>query len=184
MGLQHIDEVQRDSMLSSPPHGSTAFPPGTWILDPNTTRLTISTRVFRVHPLEITLRLRDGVVEVNERGGMERLHLSFVAKSLTSGRAFRDRHLRGPKFFDAETFPLVDFHGSATGPNIDCVMILKGRSGPLSCTATEASLLDDGRVVLSNHGYINRRAIGLDTASWWGIGRHLNIALSATASRA
>lgn len=184
MGLQHIDEMHRDSMLSSPPHGSTTFPPGTWILDPNTTRLNLTTRVFAVHHLGITLRIREGVAEVNERGWMERLYLSFVAKSATSGSAFRDRHLRGSSFLDAETFPLVDFHGSATGQNIDGVMTLKGRSGRLRCTATEASLLDDGRAVLATYGSIDRRAIGLDAASSWCVGRHLNVALSATASRA
>ncbi len=184
MSFQHIDHVQRDSMLSSPPHGSTTFPPGTWILDPSTTRLDITTRAFGFHPITISMRIREGVAEVDEHGWMERLDLSFVAKSAISGSRLRDRHLRGPSYLDADTFPLVDFHGSATGENISGVMTLKGCSAHVRCTATEASLLDDGRAVLAAYGSINRHEIGLDAVSLWGIGRQLNVELRATGWRA
>lgn len=182
MGLQHIGEDQRDSILSSAPHGSTAFPPGTWILDPNDTTLVISTRVLGVRPLKVTLGIREGVAEVSERGLMERLYLSFKAESATSGSTFRDRLLRGPSYLDASAFPLVNFNGNAVGEKLECVMTLKDRPGRLNCMATEASLMDDGRVLLTAHGSVDRRTIGLDAASLWCSSRHLNLALRATAT--
>lgn len=184
MGFEHIDHVQRDSLMSSPPHGSKTFPPGSWILDPGASHLRITTRIFGFYAVDITMRIRDGVAEVDERGSLRRLSMSLIAGSATSGNELRDRHLRGSGYLDAENFPIVDFHGSAIGDQIDGGMILKGHRVHLQGTATGASLLDDGRAELVSFGITDRRHIGLDNKSLWCIGYELGVELRVVGFRA
>lgn len=184
MTFEHIDYVQRDSLLSSPPHGSKPFPPGSWILDPSASDLRITTRLFGCYSVGITLRIREGVAEVDERGWMQRMSMSLLAGSATSGNKLRDRHLRGPGYLDAENFPIIDFHGTATGDKIDGAMTLKGHRVQLRCTATEASLIDGERAALVSYGTTDRRHIGLDNKSLWCIGHELSVELRGTGFRA
>ncbi len=183
MGFEHIDHVQRDTMLSSPPHGNTTFPPGTWVLDPNASVIEISTRILGFHPVYIGIKLREGVADVDSTGIIRRLAISLLSETAHSGNACRDGHLRGPGYLDTRTWPLIDFVGSAKGNVIDGLIGIKGHRAGLRVEATEASLREDGSASLAAHGSVDRRLIGLGIKSLWCIGYDVTFTLKGTAHR-
>ncbi len=184
MGFEHIDHVERNSMLSSPPHGSTTFPPGTWVFDPATSVVEVASRVFGLYSVNVSVQISEGVADVDAHGSIQRLQVSLTSDTATTGNRFRERHLRGPKYLYAQRWPHIDFFGRGTGDVVDGVIAIKGHRAGLRVIATEASLDEDGTASIAAHGAVDRRLIGLENKATWCLGYDLTFTLKASARRA
>src|SRR5690242_2350873 len=84
--------------------------PATWQLDPAPSSVELSVK----HMMMTTVRGRFKNVKARLTGDRDNpdgagLEATIEAKSVDTGVADRDGHLRGPDFFDAERFPQITF---------------------------------------------------------------------------
>ncbi len=160
--FQHIDHVDRDSLMHSAPHGTRIFHTGEWVFDESRTvaRITALTLFgWRLH-LDLRVRSEEPIV-VDDEGRLRHMNLSLLAASASSGSRRRDRRLRGPAFLDADAFPTIGFVGSGKDDVVSGIMSAKGRPSPVSLVATNASLQPDGSLDVSCEGRIMLASLGL-----------------------
>lgn len=184
MALQHIDHMQRDSLLSSPPYGTKPFPVGVWSLDPDTTMITVSVRNWMFARARLVLDLIEGEVEVDQRGVIRGIRVIVASASVDSGNERRDNQLRGAHFLDVAAHPTIFFSGRSTGDRIAGELAVKDHEAALPLTATEATLTEDGAATFAAHGTVDRRKIGLGSLPGTWIGHQLEVALSGSATSA
>lgn len=181
MGFEHIDHTLRQSMMSSPPHGTKTFPVGAWRLDPDASSIAVSVRAFMVSPITLTVDLQDGFVSVDDSGVVRQIRVTLKADSVRSGNLRRDRHARGAGFLNSADSPLITFSGRSQLDVIHGVVQVQDHSTPLPLKATQASLTEDGRAVFAAHGVVDRRLLGLGRLSALLIGRELDVSVRGIA---
>ena len=83
---------------------------GDYALDPTHTRLGFSTRHAMVTTVRGAFTDFDGEAVVDtENPADSKVTVNIKAASIDTGVADRDGHLRGPDFFDVETYPAITF---------------------------------------------------------------------------
>ncbi|MGB5936781.1 MAG: YceI family protein [Ornithinimicrobium sp.] len=160
--VQHIDHVDRDSLMNSAPHGTKVFHTGEWVFDASRTvaRITAMTIFgWRLH-VDLSARSEEPAV-VDDEGRLRHVNLSLLAGSVSSGSRRRDRRLRGPAFLDADAFPTIGFVGSGNDDVVSGIMSAKGRPSPVSFVATNATLQPDSSLDFSCEGRIMLKSLGL-----------------------
>lgn len=160
--FQHIDHVDRDSLLHSAPHGTKIFHTGEWVFDESRTVVRITALTifgWRSH-LDLSVRSEEPVVVDNE-GRLRHVNLSLLADSVSSGSRRRDRRLRGPAFLDADAFPTIGFVGRGKDDVVSGIMSAKGRPSHVSLVATNATLQPDGSLDFNCEGRIMLASLGL-----------------------
>lgn len=142
-----------------------------WNLDPAHTSITFSVRHMVVATVRGTLNLKEGFVETDEKGNPLRVEARLDAKSIHTGVADRDNHLRSPDFLDVERYPEIVFQSEKITPlgegryRVEGELTLRDVTRPLSLEVETAGPVKDpwGNERLAAHfeGKLNRKDFGL-----------------------
>ena len=102
---------------------------------------------------------------------------------LDTGNGRRDKHLRGSRFFDTATFPLVAFRSVSTrrtgdGVVVDGLLTIRGEDCPLSLAAT-LTARPDGGVDVHATGTFDRMTSPLRRAPRWLISAAVDVVVDA-----
>ncbi|MDQ4212402.1 YceI family protein [Microbacterium capsulatum] len=90
---------------------------GTWILDPSHSEVTFSVRHMMISKVRGTFGVKSATLIAPENPLEARVEASVDVTSLDTGDAGRNGHLMSADFFDAETYPTMDF--ASTGARIE-----------------------------------------------------------------
>jgi polyisoprenoid-binding protein YceI len=156
---------------------------GTWRLDPSATTVRLRTKaMWGMATVNGTLRATEGVGTVGEDGSMTGT-VVIDAASIDTAQAKRDKHLRGPDFFDVERFPLFTYAvTSAALEGGGLVSILgtftgHGQTHPLTGRGTVTSA-DASTITLTVEADLDRSEWGM---GWTKMGARLQNHLSVAA---
>lgn len=142
-----------------------------WNLDPAHTSIEFSVRHMMIATVKGTITLKEGYVETDESGKPLRVEARLDAKSIYTGVADRDNHLRSPDFLDAENHPEVIFRSdkiTALGEGryrVEGEVTIRGITKPLAFEVETQGPVKDpwGNERLAAHfqGRFNRKDFGL-----------------------
>src|SRR6476620_1366500 len=115
--------------------------------------------------------------------GLPRGTATLDVSALDTGNARRDKDLRGARFFDTATFPLVDFRSVSTrrtddGVVVDGFLTIRGEDCPLSLAAT-LTHQPDGGVAVHATGTFDRMTSPLRRAPRWLISSSVDVVVDA-----
>lgn len=113
--------------------------------------------------------------------------VSLDVSAIDTGHTKRDKDLRGSRFFDAATFPLLDFRSTSTrrvpeGVVVDGVLTVRGEECPLTLIATLARQAD-GSIVVHASGVFARMTSPLRRAPRWLIGADVLVEVDSVLRR-
>lgn len=83
--------------------------PGTWNVDPSHSGLNFSVKHLMVSKVRGRFASFSGTLEIAADPLQSSVKASADVDSMTTGDQGRDDHLKSPDFFDAATFPTLDF---------------------------------------------------------------------------
>jgi len=84
-----------------------------WSVDPAHSRVDFSARHLMITKVPGYFREFSGTVVADADGRLQGVEGTVQVRSLDTGVAKRDEHLRSPDFFDAERFPTISFKSNA-----------------------------------------------------------------------
>jgi polyisoprenoid-binding protein YceI len=90
---------------------------GTWVLDPAHSEVTFTVRHMMISKVRGTFGLKSATLIAPENPLDARVEASVDVASVDTKDAGRDQHLRSADFFDAETYPTMEFR--STGVRIE-----------------------------------------------------------------
>jgi len=86
---------------------------GTWTLDPAHSEVTFSVRHMMISKVRGTFGVKSATLIAPENPLEARVEASVDVTSLDTGDAGRNGHLMSADFFDAETYPTIEFASTA-----------------------------------------------------------------------
>ena len=101
---------------------------GIWTADLTRTRAAFAARHLFGQTVQGTIAVTGGTLDVGPDGQPRRFQATLDPASIDTGNARRDADLRGPRFLDAGTFPLLE----AAADDID---VTAGGGAPTRCSA-------------------------------------------------
>ena len=183
--MEHIDHVDRESVLSGAPKGPRLFPPGEWLFDETHTKIVLTLPTLYIKPFRMTLGIRPGgYAVVDDAGCLQRVEFSVVTASVDTGSLRRDRALRGHRFLDVERFPTVDYRGRASTKHIAGEITAKGVTSRVSITAREATVTSDTTMTYVAHNTFTRKELGLGHPTTYFFGSKIDMRMRGNARRA
>ncbi|GLV47476.1 hypothetical protein TJA_06470 [Thermus sp. LT1-2-5] len=142
-----------------------------WNLDPTHTSVEFAVRHMMIATVKGTLNLKEGYVETDESGKPLRVEACLDAKSIHTGVADRDNHLRSPDFLDVEHYPEIVFRSEKITPlgegryRVEGEVTLRGVTRPLAFEVETHGPAKDpwGNERMAAHfeGKLNRKDFGL-----------------------
>jgi polyisoprenoid-binding protein YceI len=112
---------------------------GAYALDPPHTFIDFAAQHLLVGRVHGRFDRMSGTITVAEDSAASRVDVVIEASSISTQNSVRDDDLRGPDFFDAAQFPVMEYHGrdirkSGDGWVVDGALTIRGitRSVPLS----------------------------------------------------
>ncbi|MEN2983281.1 MAG: YceI family protein [Thermus sp.] len=142
-----------------------------WNLDPSHTSVEFAVRHMMIATVKGTLNLKEGYVETDEAGRPLRVEARLDARSIHTGVADRDAHLRSADFLDAEHHPEILFRSERILPlgegryRVEGEVTLKGVTRPLAFEVETSGPAKDpwGQERMAAHfeGRLNRKDFGL-----------------------
>ena len=87
-----------------------AIPTGTWNVDPAHSAVTFAVKHMGIATVRGKFEQFEGTLEIGENGA--RAFGSADVATISTGEPQRDTHLKSPDFFDAETFPKIEFEST------------------------------------------------------------------------
>jgi polyisoprenoid-binding protein YceI len=93
------------------------YKPGTWVLDPSHSEVTFSVRHMMISKVRGTFGVKSATLIAPENPLEAEVTASVDVASIDTKDENRDQHLRSADFFDAETYPTMDFR--STGARIE-----------------------------------------------------------------
>jgi polyisoprenoid-binding protein YceI len=142
-----------------------------WNLDPAHTSITFSVRHMMVATVRGSLNLKEGFAETDESGKPLRVEARLDARSIHTGVADRDNHLRSPDFLDAERYPEIVFRSEKITPlgegryRVEGELTIRDVTRPLVLEVETSGPIKDpwGNERLAAHfeGKLNRKDFGL-----------------------
>ncbi|MBB5166733.1 YceI family protein [Mycobacterium sp. AZCC_0083] len=173
--------------MSSPTITNLASVTGSWILDPSRTVIRFQTSVLRVIKVNGTFSALEGWASVDPNGALTGSAV-IDATSIDTKIAKRDTHLRGPDFFDVETYPRMVFTattGKLTSAGqfelIGDLEIL-GQTRPLTLRAEISNT--GGSLKFSSEVDIDRRDWGMSYAAQIRSSTKIHVDITAYFNRA
>jgi len=142
----------------------TGLPTGTWQVDPAHSSVEFQVKHLGIATVKGQFKELEGTIEVGPDGA--RAYGTVKTASVDTRQPQRDEHLRSADFFEADTYPVIDFRSTAirqTGENeleIDGDLEIHGITRGITLKAevegTETDLQGNDRVGLSASAQINR----------------------------
>lgn len=157
---------------------------GSWALDPKRTLNSFHTKTMWVMKLNGTLKALEGRGSVGADGSISGSLVIDMA-SVDTKIGMRDRHLRGPDFFDVAQHPTMTFtarSGRALAPGkVELVgdLLMHGQSRPLTLLADVSATTDS--LALSSEFEINRSDWGMSWAEGPGAAHSLKLRIAVSA---
>jgi polyisoprenoid-binding protein YceI len=149
------------------------LPSGTWQADPAHSRIEFAARHLMITDVRGRFAAFDIRLTVGDQPADSSVFVNIQAASLDTGNEMRDKHLRSPDFFDAETHPAIVFEServtatSESSWEVEGRLTLKGQTHPLTLHATLGGVAKDPwgkqKAGLSIRGELDRELWGL---SW------------------
>lgn len=145
--------------------------PGTWSVDPNHSAVTFVARHLMITRVRGTFGEVSGVLTIAEDKLASTVEATIAMASVTTGSEGRDGHVKGPEFFDVETYPNMTFTSTGLrGDGAEYVLTgdltIKGVSKSVELDLEFEGVSPDPwggtRVGFSASGEVNRRDFGLD----------------------
>ena len=146
------------------------LPTGTWEIDPSHSSVEFTVRHLMVSKVKGRFTSFSGTVTVPENPLESVVRASVDVSSIHTGDPQRDAHLRTADFFEAETYPTMDFESIAIRPTEDGYVL----AGKLSLHGVTRDIeldlefngtgpgIDGGhRAGFTATGEINRRDYGI-----------------------
>lgn len=84
----------------------------TWTIDPTHTGLEFAVKHMGLSSVKGRFRALNGEITTSEDGALEGVEITVDTTSVDTTEANRDGHLRGPDFFDADTYPTATFRST------------------------------------------------------------------------
>ena len=147
----------------------TEIPTGTYSVDPAHSNVGFEVRHMGIATVRGAFKQFAGTVDAS--GEYPSLSGSVEVSSIDTGESNRDGHLQSPEFFDAQQYPQITFHTTATELSsdgqitLDGEITIKGVSRPIELTGTLAENGQDPwgneRVGFEVDGTIDRRDFDL-----------------------
>ncbi|MGO2659424.1 YceI family protein [Mycetocola reblochoni] len=121
---------------------------GTWKLDPVHSTVTFSIRHLMVSKVRGSFTEFDATIVTGEEITDSSVTASVTVASVNTGEPNRDGHLRTGDFFDAETYPTIDFHSTAVRSEKNDVLVdgdltLRGVTKPVTFTVEVGGFAKD-----------------------------------------
>jgi polyisoprenoid-binding protein YceI len=155
--------MSNDSAVAAAPL-ATALPTGTWKIDPVHSSVEFQVKHLGIATVKGQFKEFEGTLEVGPDGATA--YGTVTVDSVDTREPQRDEHLRSADFFEAATYPKIDFRSTAIRPagdgefEIDGDLEIHGvkRGITLGATleGTETDPQGNDRVGLSASGQIDR----------------------------
>jgi len=147
-------------------HNDDQFTTGTWRLDPDRTTITATATKLGFYSVPATLHLTEGTIEVDDNQRVTSVAVTADANSYTSKSSTRDRHVRGAKFLDSNSYPELIFRADEVlarpdGYSSTGTISVKGSPSPLRFEVRDVRM-DGSAASFRAHATLDRRAIGLN----------------------
>jgi polyisoprenoid-binding protein YceI len=143
---------------------------GTWNIDPSATTVQLHTKaMWGLAKVTGTLKVTDGAGTVSADGQVSG-QLVIDARSIDTGNARRDKHLRSADFFEVDKYPTITYAATnATIRGADQVGLtgtleVHGVTRPLDMVATITEVTPQRAVITADITGIDRREWGLTWA--------------------
>src|ERR671937_3247847 len=88
--------------------------PGTWMIDPGHSSVTVVARHLMVSKVRGSLSGVEGVVHIAERPEDSWVEVTIDASSVNTHNPPRDEHMRSADFLDVENYPTMEFRSTKT----------------------------------------------------------------------
>lgn len=110
---------------------------GTWVLDPSHSEVTFSVRHMMISKVRGTFGMKSATLVAPENPLDAQVTASVDVASVDTNDEGRDGHLRSADFFDAETFPTMEFVSTSARVEsgdffIDGDLTIRGITKPVS----------------------------------------------------
>lgn len=98
-----------------------------WSIDPTHSEIHFKVKHLMINTVTGSFKKFEGSVEGNKEDFSD-AKISFTAdiNSIDTGVEYRDTHVKGPEFFDAEKYPQLKFESTAFEKIDDTIYLLKG----------------------------------------------------------
>jgi polyisoprenoid-binding protein YceI len=166
-----------------------AVPAGRYVLDAERTAVRIHVRKLGFLTVRGLFTHVSGTIDVDEDPTRSRITAVVPSASLRTGNAYRDAHVVGPAFLDAERHPVIRYEAShpAVDPDgnwrVSGHLTVKGVTQPVTLTRAVVTPLDGGsRLRLTGETTISRGSFGV-SAYGWLVGDDIMIRIRAEADR-
>ncbi|MGO3885859.1 MAG: YceI family protein [Mycetocola sp.] len=121
---------------------------GTWTLDTVHSTVTFSIRHLMVSKVRGSFSEFEGTITTGEELSDAGVTASVQVASISTGEPNRDGHLRTGDFFDAETYPTIDFRSTGVRTHKDDVLVdgeltLRGVTKPVTFTVEVGGFAKD-----------------------------------------
>jgi polyisoprenoid-binding protein YceI len=91
---------------------TTLIPTGTWVVDPDHSRIGYAVKHLGISTVRGEFRDFEGTLQIGEDVSGWKAYGTVKVASIDTGEADRDGHLRSPDFFDAAQFPDIAFEST------------------------------------------------------------------------
>jgi polyisoprenoid-binding protein YceI len=166
---------------------ATSVGAGTWTADLTQTRAAFAARHLFGQTVHGTIAVTGGTLDVGPDAQPRRFQATLDPASIDTGNARRDRDLRGRRFLDAGTYPLME----ATADDIDVAadrwrasaVLRVGRSeAPLRIEAQLDILPTEARLLVSGTAQLDLRNAGIRVPGLM-VRRFVDLSFSAQLTR-
>ena len=146
---------------------TTSLGAGIWTADLTRTRAAFTARHLFGQAVQGTIAVTGGTLDVGPDGQPRRFQATLDPASISTGNIRRDADLRGRRFLDAGTFPLMEAAADAIDVvtadrwRTDAVLRVRRSEAPLRIEATLDVLPAEARLLVSGTARLDLRDAGI-----------------------
>jgi len=160
---------------------------GIWTADLTRTRAAFAARHLFGQTVHGTIAVTGGTLDVGPDGQPRRFQATLDPASIDTGNARRDADLRGRRFLDAATYPLMEagvdgIEVAAGGWRADAVLRVGRHEAPLRIEATLDILPTEARLLVSGTARLDLRDAGIRVPGLL-VRRFVDVSFSAQLTR-
>jgi polyisoprenoid-binding protein YceI len=160
---------------------------GIWTADLTRTRAGFAARDLFGQTVHGTITVTGGTLDVGPDGQPRRFQATLDPASIDTGNARRDADLRGRRFLDVETYPLMEATADRIdvaddGWRADAVLRVRRCEAPLRIEAKPGILPSETRLLVSGTARLDLRDAGIRVPGLL-VRRFVSLSFSAQLSR-